>query len=159
MPDGAAETIHASAVVIGETGILIRGASGAGKSALASQLIFDARPRGLFARLVGDDRIILSAAGGRLIARPHPKIRGKIEQRWDGIIETQHEPASVLHCQVELSATAPEQLPRLPAEDQEWLIWRGLTLPGLVLPAALGSAAQSRRVLEYIARINPAEFT
>ena len=32
-------TIHASAVVIGETGVLIRGASGAGKSTLARSLI------------------------------------------------------------------------------------------------------------------------
>ena len=48
--------IHATVVLVGEAGVLIRGASGSGKSALALALMSEAGRRGLFARLVGDDR-------------------------------------------------------------------------------------------------------
>lgn len=49
--------VHGTAAVVGEAGVLIRGASGAGKSSLALALVDAAAARGLFARLVGDDRI------------------------------------------------------------------------------------------------------
>ena len=45
------ETVHATAVLVGADGVLIRGDSGAGKSALALALI----ERG--ARLIADDRV------------------------------------------------------------------------------------------------------
>ena len=54
--------IHASAIAIAEAGIVIRGASGSGKSRLALALIEVARCAGVFARLVGDDRIRLENA-------------------------------------------------------------------------------------------------
>jgi len=41
-----AQTLHASAIVIGDSGILIRGPSGAGKSSLATLLLAQARLRG-----------------------------------------------------------------------------------------------------------------
>ncbi|MDP4593783.1 MAG: HPr kinase/phosphatase C-terminal domain-containing protein [Beijerinckiaceae bacterium] len=154
-----AHNIHASAVVLGEAGVLIRGAPGAGKSALASQLICDAPAKGLFSQLVGDDRIILKAAGGRLIARPHPSLSGLIEQRWEAIVRVPHQPSAVLHCVVDLVALAPQQLERLPEAAQDRFVWRDISLPRLVLPAALGSAAQARRVLGFIGRLNRAEFT
>ena len=56
------ETVHATAVLVGADGVLIRGESGAGKSALALALI----ERG--ARLIADDRLMLSACHGRLVA-------------------------------------------------------------------------------------------
>ncbi|MEM0908354.1 MAG: hypothetical protein AAGJ94_13375, partial [Pseudomonadota bacterium] len=40
---------------------------------------------GRFARLVADDRVILSAHHGRLIARPHPSLAGLVEVRGAGI--------------------------------------------------------------------------
>ena len=46
--------VHASAVAIGEAGILIRGPSGAGKSSLALALIALAQLQGRFARLIAD---------------------------------------------------------------------------------------------------------
>ncbi len=79
--------LHASAVVIAEAGVLICGPSGAGKSSLAFALITAAEDAGLFARLVGDDRIGIESRGGRLIAHGHPMILGKIERRGQGIFE------------------------------------------------------------------------
>jgi hypothetical protein len=64
-------TVHASAVLVGARAVLIRGPSGAGKSRLALELIEAARNGALlFAKLVGDDRVHLEAAGGRLLVRP-----------------------------------------------------------------------------------------
>ena len=53
MPDN----LHASAVVLGDRGIVIAGESGAGKTQLALELLSHARSFGLFARLVADDQI------------------------------------------------------------------------------------------------------
>ncbi|SIO33320.1 HPr kinase/phosphorylase [Vannielia litorea] len=71
---------HATAVAFGRRGVLILGPSGAGKSALAVELI----SRG--ARLVGDDRVMLSGAGGLLTARPRPGFEGRIECRGVGLL-------------------------------------------------------------------------
>ena len=49
--------IHATAVVYGESGVLILGPSGSGKSALALALLARARDSGLFGALIGDDRV------------------------------------------------------------------------------------------------------
>ena len=65
-----AATVHASAVLVGARAVLIRGPSGAGKSRLAFELIEAARNGALrFAKLVGDDRVHLEVAGGRLLVR------------------------------------------------------------------------------------------
>jgi serine kinase of HPr protein (carbohydrate metabolism regulator) len=110
--------IHATALVIGEAGILIRGPSGCGKSRLALDLITEAKRRGLFARLVGDDRIAIAARGGRLVARPHPAISGQIESRGEGILDLGCEYAAVIRLVVEMAGeapTAPVRLPEAPA--------------------------------------------
>ena len=63
------QTIHATTIVLGEAGILIRGDAGSGKSTLARKLIGDACARRLFARLVADDRSRIEERHGRLLAR------------------------------------------------------------------------------------------
>ena len=80
MPEGGL-TVHAACVVLGEAGVLIRGESGAGKSSLALGLIEAAPAHGLFGALVADDRVRITCAHGRLVARPHPAIAGRIELR------------------------------------------------------------------------------
>lgn len=71
---------QAGCVAIGGRGILIEGAPGTGKSSLALALV----DRG--AELVGDDGVLLSAEGARLVARPHPRTRGLMEVRNLGIL-------------------------------------------------------------------------
>lgn len=71
---------QATCIAIGTRAILIEGPSGSGKSSLALELI----DRG--AVLVGDDGVWLQPHGERLIARPHPNIRGLIEVRNLGIL-------------------------------------------------------------------------
>ena len=123
-----AETIHASVILLGEAGLLIRGASGAGKSALAAALITRASAEGLFARLAADDRACLTLCAGRLVARPPAAIAGLIERRGHGILAGPHEPACVIRAVIDLSPHDPERLP----ERLETVIL-GVKLPCLVL--------------------------
>ncbi len=79
--------IHATAVMIGETGLLIRGPSRAGKSSLALALLAEAQNNSLYARLIGDDRVSIARSGDEVILQGHPAISGKIEQRGTGILD------------------------------------------------------------------------
>lgn len=126
-------SIHATAAAVGETGFLILGASGAGKSALARALIAEGLSRGWFARLVGDDRILLSNMGGHLLARPHRAIAGLMERRGTGIVPVVHEPACVLHWAIELVPCG--DLPRMPGELPIFSSFGGIQLAKLQLPA------------------------
>ncbi len=118
--------IHASGVVVGEAGIVIRGVSGIGKSSLALALLDAAVQAALFGALIGDDRLLLSASHGRLIARGHPAIRGQIEQRGVGILEIGAEPAAIVRLVVDIFQ--PEQMLRYPET-----INASVTLCGVVL--------------------------
>ncbi|MFL5080923.1 MAG: HPr kinase/phosphorylase, partial [Microvirga sp.] len=103
--------VHATCVVIGEAGILIRGLSGTGKSSLALQLLTDAARAGRFGRLVGDDRVEIAALNGRLVARPVEPIEGRLEVRGVGIVGLAHEPAAVVRLVVDCAAEALVRLP------------------------------------------------
>jgi HPr kinase/phosphorylase len=129
--------IHASAVALGEAGILIRGASGAGKSSLALALLEAARQTGRFGALIGDDVVHLFAIHGRLIARGHPAVRGKIERRGQGIMEIGAEPAAVVRLVVDL--VPPDQAARYPDPVNPYVTLCAVELPLLRLRA--GSAA------------------
>jgi HPr kinase/phosphorylase len=124
-----APSVHASCVLVGARGVLIRGPSGAGKSRLVLRFI-QAAERGdiPFARLVADDRTLLTASHGRLIARPAPQLAGMIEIRGSGIQQLAHETAAVLALVVDL-ATAGERLP-----DQTEIDLDGVNLPHLAVP-------------------------
>lgn len=111
---GAAD-IHGVALVLGEDGLLIRGPAGAGKTSLALELIARARAQGVFGRLVADDRVLLRARGGRLIASPHPAIAGRFEMRGIGIVAAPHLPEAVVRLVVDLDPSAP----RMPEEARE----------------------------------------
>jgi HPr kinase/phosphorylase len=125
--------VHANALVLRETGLLLRGGSGAGKSALSMELIADARRNGEFASLVGDDRIALENRSGRLIARPHNAIKGSIEVRGAGIVSVPFERSAVIRGLVELAAME-EVDPGRPTELQ-WALEEicGLSVPRLLL--------------------------
>jgi hypothetical protein len=72
--------VHASCVAIAGRGVLLTGKSGSGKSDLALRLIDGG------ARLVADDRTLLSVAKGRLRARAPASIKGLLEIRGLGIV-------------------------------------------------------------------------
>src|SRR3954471_4231341 len=103
--------IHATCVVIGEAGILIRGASGSGKSSLAGALIAGAALAGRFGRLVGDDRVEVAALNRRLVARPAKRMGGGLGVRGLGIVGLAHEPAAVVRLVVDCAEGAPARLP------------------------------------------------
>jgi len=125
-------TIHASAVLAGARAVLIRGPSGAGKSRLALELIEAARRGSIrFARLIGDDRVHLQAASGRLLVRPAPELAGLIELRGLGILRRDHESCAVVELVVDLDAEDAERFP----EKRETTV-EGVTLPRL--PVARG---------------------
>jgi len=72
--------IHGSCVAIGKAGVLLLGKSGAGKSGVALCLIEGG------AKLVADDRVILSAGKNALHARAPDSIFGLLEIRGVGIV-------------------------------------------------------------------------
>ncbi len=123
-PPGA--TIHASCVLVGEAGVLIRGASGFGKSALAHMLLTEAAQRGGFACLVCDDRVRVERRSGRLLARAVSPLQGRLEVRGVGLLAVAHETAAVVRLVVDCLTDAPTRLP----EAAE----RSATIEGVALP-------------------------
>ena len=141
MPTG---TIHASAVVIDGAGILILGASGSGKSALALDLIDQCLLRGVPVSLIGDDRLVVSIEGGQPLASPAPNLVGLIEVRGSGIHQISHVEQAPLRLAVRL---VPEnQAVRMP-ESEPVEVLPGIKLPLLTLPR--GQAAV-RAVLSHL---------
>jgi serine kinase of HPr protein (carbohydrate metabolism regulator) len=126
-------TVHASAVLAGARAVLIRGPSGAGKSRLALEVIAAAASGAIrFARLVGDDRVHLENAGGRLLVSPAPALAGLIELRGTGILKLPYETSAVVGLVVDLQAPDTERLP----QTQE-IALEGVTLPRLAVPSGV----------------------
>lgn len=109
--------------------ILLEGQPGSGKSTLALQLL----DRG--AQLVGDDGVILSVAGRRLVASPPPNIAGLIEARNVGLIQmpTIEAPVALV---LRLSAQAPRFVEQ--AETEERI---GIPIPLLRFDPSIPAAA------------------
>lgn len=139
--------VHASAVVVGECGLLIDGASGSGKTSLALALLADADLSRRFARLVGDDRLVLVAVNGRLVARPHATIAGRIERRGVGVAAIVHEPACLIGLCIALGSDGA--IERMPAEASRRVLC-GIDLPLLRLRAAAGPRENSFRVFSHL---------
>jgi len=99
--------VHASCVAIGRHGVLLLGDSGAGKSDLALRLVHEG------ARLVADDRTVLTVKKGRLQAAAPTTIAGMIEVRGLGIVALPARPA-----QLALAVQLGREGPRLPGEDR-----------------------------------------
>ncbi|MEO8558366.1 MAG: HPr kinase/phosphatase C-terminal domain-containing protein [Rhodospirillales bacterium] len=138
-------TIHATAIAIGRSGVLLTGPSGSGKSDLALRLI-DGE-----ARLIADDQTVLSVKAGRLMASAPATLLGKIEMRGMGIVKlsglqmTQQAPIVLL---VEL--VAPDQIERMPEPERRELL--GISLPVLRLaPFEASAPAKLRLALASLA--------
>jgi HPr kinase/phosphorylase len=134
MPDPESSSyVHATALIVGEAGVLIRGPAGSGKSSLAVRLIAEASRCGRFARLVGDDRVSVVEIRDVIVARPHPIIAGQIERRTFPLAVLPYEHACVVRLVVELCL---QPLPRMPDVDEEKIKLRErVELPVLRLAA------------------------
>jgi HPr kinase/phosphorylase len=123
----ASASVHASAVQVGDRAVLIRGPSGSGKSRLAFDLILAGRSGQIPpAVLVGDDRVHLEAAQGRLVVRPARELAGLIEIRGLGIRRCDFAVQAVVGLVVDLSAADAE---RLPAPDAMVTTVSGVIIP------------------------------
>ncbi len=120
-----ADTIHASCVVVGEAGLLIRGLSGSGKSTLAREVVLQAIQSGRFACLVSDDRTRVEERHGRLVASPVEPLAGHLEIHGLGITRQPFEPAAIIRLVVDL-CDKPTRYP----EDKE----RNIVLCGVMIP-------------------------
>ena len=146
------ESIHASALLVGERGLLIRGASGTGKSLLALALVGRVRRAGGFAALVADDRVWLEAAGDRLIARGAPKLAGVCERRCEGLVETPHEASAVLRLVVDVAERGAIP-PRFPKLEDKYAKLAGVALPRLRVDLSPGLDEGVSGVLSALSRV------
>jgi HPr kinase/phosphorylase len=114
--------------------VLIRGASGSGKSRLALGLIQAAERGDLrFARLVADDRAHVEASHGRLLVRPAPALAGMIEVRGLGIRHLPYEPVARVGLLIDLGDADAERMPQDSNMQAE--------IDGIVLPRLSASAS------------------
>ncbi|QTL04360.1 HPr kinase/phosphatase C-terminal domain-containing protein [Aquabacter sp. L1I39] len=127
-------TVHASCVLVGETGILIRGPSGSGKSTLALSLMLDP-PRALpAARLVADDRVHLTPAPDGLVAHAPATLAGLMEVRYLGIRRFPFAARARLGLVIDLAAEDAARMPEVPGSVANL---DGFQLPRLAIPPGM----------------------
>ncbi len=139
MSDGndAPLRVHATAVAIEGRAVLLRGASGAGKSDLALRLI-DAG-----ARLVTDDQSELFRRGDAIFVRSPKRISGLIEVRGIGIVRIDALPEAPVVLIADLVPS--DQVERLPERRREPLL--GLDLPVVMLAPFEASTPAKLRLI------------
>ena len=118
-----AQLLHASCVAIGPRGVLIVGASGSGKSALALHLI------AYGAELIADDQTQIALQDQQLIATCPPQLSGLIEARGLGLLHSPPRASAALAFVVDLDQTETHRLPPK----------RITSLLGVQLPLVLGA--------------------
>ena len=138
-------TVHGSAALVGERGVLIRGASGTGKSSLLLALL---ATDPVSTWLIADDRVILTAANGRLIAAAAPALAGLMEIRGRGIVRRLFVSPACLDLVVDLMP--PASCERMPSIGGGSGALYGVQLPHLRLP--IGAADGPARVRAALAR-------
>ena len=135
--------VHATAVQVEGTGVLLRGPSGSGKSDLALRLI-DAG-----AILVADDQCALERAPAGIEVRAPAPLAGKLEVRGLGIITLPAATSAILGLVVDL--VAPPAVSRLPDPQTAEIL--GVSLPCVRLAAFEASAAAKLRLAVVSCRV------
>lgn len=119
--------VYATAVAWHGRAVLLRGASGSGKSALALALMTQGW------MLVGDDYVELVPSGTSLKVKPAWNLRGWLEVRGQGIIAQPYLPEAQLAFVADLQQTVQ----RLPESQKINLC--GISLPHMTLVAHSGN--------------------
>lgn len=132
--DGARETLHATAISLGDRAALIRGPSGSGKSDIALRCLACA-PNALIgepSRLISDDQVIVTRRGASLIASAPAAIVGKLEVRGIGIVPVASQQSAMIVMCVEL--TSAHRMERMPDP------WPMTSILGISIPILLVDA-------------------
>ena len=166
LPSQSEQRIHATCVALGNKGVLLRGKSGSGKSDLALRLISQPliwlkdsvgptvppSTDPCLGQLVGDDQIIVWKHTSRLMARPDPRLAGKLEVRGLGIVTVPF--VSQISVALVVDLVSRNSVPRMPEAEQCCEI-NGVRLPLLVLSPFEASAVAK---LSLAARQMPTNF-
>lgn len=124
--------LHATTIAFAGRGALIMGASGAGKSGLALQLL------ALGAGLVADDRTRVYRAGDAIMADVPTAIAGQIEARGVGILATSAVAPVPIALVVDMDKVETKRLPperKMQVLDMEMPVIRKVEKP--YFPAAI----------------------
>jgi len=122
----SAETVHATCVSIKGIGVLLRGASGSGKSDLAYRLIVEQG-----AQLVADDQTVLTSDQTCLRATCKEGWVGQLELRGLGIVTVPHDLDVPIRLVIDLVDRG--EVPRLP--EPAFVMLAGVRIPVLKLHA------------------------
>jgi HPr kinase/phosphorylase len=147
---GDSAIVHATAVAIGGRAVLLRGASGSGKSDLALRLI-DAG-----ARLISDDYSQLRHENEAILVRAPEPISGLLEVRGLGILRVEALAEAPLALIADL--VAPQNVERLPEPYSETIF--GVSIPVVeVAPFEASAAAKLRFALAALSGGRPGPIT
>jgi HPr kinase/phosphorylase len=140
-------TVHGTAVLVGDCGVLIRGIPGSGKSSLALRLI-DSAGYGvgaalMRAKLIADDQVELESRGGAIAMAAPKRLAGILEIRGYGIVQLAHTTGIALGLVVDLTDLAIQRMPEEKALQTTIL---GVTIQALPINAADPAAAAKIRV-------------
>jgi len=122
--------IHATGLVLGEVGLLLRGPSGAGKSLLALELLDQYALREQNGFLVSDYRLDLTVSNGAIIMHAPPAIAGLVELRGRGIVSRPFLEQAPLHLVVDLV----DDLVRMVEEEELETDLMGMTVSRCPVP-------------------------
>jgi serine kinase of HPr protein (carbohydrate metabolism regulator) len=128
--------LHATAVLVGDRGILITGPSGAGKTTLALWLADEFGRHGHFARLVADDQVFVRAAGGRLVVDAPSPIEGLAEVPGIGPRPVAFERSALIDIALELTDAAIDRI-----QPQSTVEVAGCRIARVLVPARNAPAA------------------
>jgi HPr kinase/phosphorylase len=136
--------VHATCIAFDGHGILLRGASGSGKSDLALRAIDHG------AQLVADDRVVLVRDGADMIASAPASLHGLIEIRGLGIMRM--DAAAQARIALVADMADPHTIERLP--DRRHCDIDGVSLPWLAL-APFEASAPAKLRFALMAALEP----
>jgi serine kinase of HPr protein (carbohydrate metabolism regulator) len=147
------ENIHATGLVLGDYGIILRGPSGGGKSLLALELMDEWEARGRDAKLISDDRIEIEHVGGKIVMHAPKAIEGLIELRGRGIVQRPFVASAPLDLVVDMVDT----LERMIEEDQLTTKLLGVSVARAPIPRAgvINSRQQEILIREALRALTP----